>query len=87
MEDARRRTNQILLFIVAAVLASASATGSRSYLFQSAAERVMCSLRQRVFASIVAQAGWCMPVLDIFQRRPKLPKKAPKNSQGSQARI
>ena len=54
-EAAQRRTNIILAQIIAVVVLGGVAGGLRSWLFQSAAERVMYRLRVRLFQSLVNQ--------------------------------
>ena len=54
-EAAQRRTNVILFQIIAVVVLGGVAGGLRSWLFQSAAERVMYRLRVRLFKSLVNQ--------------------------------
>eukprot|EP00887_Chlorella_sp_A99_P000339 scaffold13.g339.t1 len=58
-EEAREKTNRILLLIAAVTVVGGASGGMRTWLFQSAAERVMFRLRCRLFAAIVAQEiGW-----------------------------
>jgi ABC-type multidrug transport system fused ATPase/permease subunit len=52
---AQRRTNAILAQIIAVVVVGGVAGGLRSWLFQSAAERVMYLLRVRLFQSLMQQ--------------------------------
>ena len=52
---ARARTLLILSQILAVVAAGAAADGGRSWLFQSASERVMFRLRARLFAALLHQ--------------------------------
>ncbi|GAB4815223.1 hypothetical protein N2152v2_002269 [Parachlorella kessleri] len=54
-EAAQRRTNLILAQIIAVVVLGGVAGGLRSWLFQSAAERVMYRLRVNLFKSLVNQ--------------------------------
>lgn len=54
-EAARGQINRILEQVAAVVVISGVAGGVRQWLFQAAAERVMCALRVRLFAALLAQ--------------------------------
>jgi hypothetical protein len=60
-----------LLQILGVVVASGAADGLRSWLFQSAAERVMYHLRVHLFAALLQQevGAWLVCVYSLFVRK------------------
>jgi ABC-type multidrug transport system fused ATPase/permease subunit len=54
-DAARRRLNRVAWQLVACALIAGATTGVRSYLFNSASERVVARLRSRLFRSLLRQ--------------------------------